>query len=65
MYRLADISHVEQFFQRLQLDKRGCIVVSAHMGAMYAGPMILSLLEMNSKWVASTPGVLKGATVSG
>ncbi|WP_410677107.1 Vi polysaccharide transport protein VexE [Citrobacter braakii] len=60
MYRLADISHVEQFFQRLQLDKRGCIVVSAHMGAMYAGPMILSLLEMNSKWVASTPGVLKG-----
>ncbi|CIL97228.1 Vi polysaccharide export protein VexE [Salmonella enterica subsp. enterica serovar Typhi] len=27
---------------------------------MYAGPMILSLLEMNSKWVASTPGVLKG-----
>lgn len=60
MYRLADISHVEQFFQRLQLDQRGCIVVSAHLGAMYAGPMILSLLEMNSKWVASTPGVLKG-----
>lgn len=27
---------------------------------MYAEPMILSLLEMNSKWVASTPGVLKG-----
>ncbi|EBV5086029.1 Vi polysaccharide transport protein VexE [Salmonella enterica subsp. enterica serovar Ball] len=60
MYRLADISHVEQFFQRLQLDQRGCIIVSAHLGAMYAGPMILSLLEMNSKWVASTPGVLKG-----
>lgn len=60
MYRLADISHVEQFFRGLQLDQRGCIIVSAHLGAMYAGPMILSLLEMNSKWVASTPGVLKG-----
>ncbi|MFU0919907.1 Vi polysaccharide transport protein VexE [Kluyvera sichuanensis] len=60
MHRLADISHVEQFFQRLQLDQRGCIVASAHLGAMYAGPMILSLLEMNSRWVASTPGVLKG-----
>lgn len=27
---------------------------------MYAGPMIMSLLNMNSKWLASTPGVLKG-----
>ncbi|EKJ1550401.1 Vi polysaccharide transport protein VexE [Salmonella enterica] len=60
MYRLADIAHVEQFFERLQLDQRGCIIVSAHLGAMYAGPMIMSLLDMNSKWVASTPGVLKG-----
>ncbi|POT56329.1 Vi polysaccharide transport protein VexE [Citrobacter amalonaticus] len=60
MYRLANIAHVEQFFERLQLDQRGCIVVSAHLGAMYAGPMIMSLLNMNSKWVASTPGVIKG-----
>lgn len=60
MYRLADIEHVEQFFNRLQLDERGCIIVSAHLGAMYAGPVILSLLDMNCKWVASTPGVIKG-----
>lgn len=60
MYRLANVDHVEQFFRLLHLEQRGCIVVSAHLGAMYAGPMIMSLLNMNSKWLASTPGVLKG-----
>lgn len=60
MDRLADLGKVERFFADLKLDKRGCIIVSAHMGAMYAGPMILSLLDIRSKWVASTPGLLSG-----
>ena len=60
MYQLGNIGQVEQFFHRLQLKERGCIIVTGHLGAMYAGPMLMSLLNMNSKWVASTPGVLKG-----
>ncbi|WP_294171696.1 tetratricopeptide repeat protein [uncultured Sphingomonas sp.] len=58
MSRLADLTAVEQAFAQVD-PSRGLILASAHIGAMYAGPLALELLGVKSKWLASTPSVAR------
>lgn len=57
MQRLADIDSYATASGRLHARGRGLVITSAHIGAMYAGPMILELLDYRSKWLASASGV--------
>jgi tetratricopeptide (TPR) repeat protein len=36
---------------------QGFIIGTAHVGPMFAGPILLELLNMPSRWVASTPSI--------
>lgn len=57
MLRLADIDGFAAASGRLHARGRGLVITSAHVGAMYAGPMILELLDYRSRWLASASGV--------
>jgi tetratricopeptide (TPR) repeat protein len=58
MMRLADLDDVDENFR--QVDRsRGMIIASAHVGAMYSGPLAMELLDIPTRWLASTPGVAR------
>lgn len=58
MMRLAELDEVDEAFR--QLDRsNGLILASAHIGAMYAGPLALELLGIRCRWLASTPSVAR------
>jgi Flp pilus assembly protein TadD len=56
MHLLADLDETDRFFQTIDMT-RGIVVATAHIGPLYAGPMILELLGLPAKWLASTPNV--------
>lgn len=60
MKRLADLSNAERALASIDRSK-GLILASAHIGAMYAGPLALELLNIRSRWLASTPSVARTA----
>lgn len=60
MMRLADLSEVERALAAVD-RKKGVILASAHIGAMFAGPLALELLGVRSRWLASTPSVARTA----
>jgi tetratricopeptide (TPR) repeat protein len=38
---------------------KGTIIASAHIGAMYFGPLALELIGERSRWIASTPSIAR------
>jgi hypothetical protein len=60
MMRLAELGDVEKRFQEIDRSN-GIILASAHVGAMYAGPLALELLGIQCRWLASTPSVARTA----
>jgi tetratricopeptide (TPR) repeat protein len=62
MYHFADdLDAVEEFIAeaRTRAPGKGTIFASAHVGAMYFGPLALELLGVRSRWLASTPSVAR------
>lgn len=58
MMRLGELDEVENAFAQIDRSK-GMILASAHIGAMYAGPLALELLGIPCRWLASTPSVAR------
>jgi len=58
MMRLANLDDPERALNEVDRSK-GLILASAHIGAMYAGPLALELLGIPSRWLASTPSVAR------
>ena len=54
MVLLADLGAIEQQLRAVDLS-RGALLVTAHIGALWAIPSILELLGRPAKWLASTP----------
>ena len=62
MYNFADeLDFLEQFNAeaRERAPGKGVVYASAHIGAMYFGPLALELIGERSRWVASTPSVAR------
>jgi predicted Zn-dependent protease len=62
MQQFADeLDVVEDFIAeaRARAPGKGCVFASAHVGAMYFGPLALELLGVRSRWLASTPSVAR------
>jgi tetratricopeptide (TPR) repeat protein len=64
MALLADLDQAENFLTPLRAEDRGMVVATAHVGPMYAGPMVLELLGLPSRWLASTPGAARTSYAS-
>jgi tetratricopeptide (TPR) repeat protein len=58
MMRLAELGELDRAFAGIDRSN-GLIIASAHIGAMYAGPLVLELLGIKSRWLASTPSVAR------
>ncbi|PVX81769.1 tetratricopeptide repeat protein [Paraburkholderia unamae] len=54
---LASLDEADRFFEPLRESGRGFVVATAHVGPMYGGLMALDLLDIPSRWIASTPGI--------
>jgi tetratricopeptide (TPR) repeat protein len=52
---LTDLEGVENCFNPLLAEGRGLIIATAHVGPMFAGPLILELLGIPSRWVSTAP----------
>jgi len=64
MYHFADeLDFLEQFCAeaRARAPGKGVVYASAHIGAMYFGPLSLELIGERSRWLASTPSVARTA----
>lgn len=62
MYHFADeLDYLEQFCAeaRARAPGKGTVFASAHVGAMYFGPLSLELVGERSRWLASTPSVAR------
>ena len=64
MALLGDLEYAERFFAPLLARGQGFVIATAHVGPMYAGLMVLELLGIASRWVASTPGVSRASYAS-
>ena len=64
MYHFADeLDYLETFCAeaRARSGGNGVVFASAHIGAMYFGPLALELIGERSRWLASTPSVARTA----
>lgn len=59
MALLADLDEIEHVLRSLHANGRGVVIATAHVGPMYAGPMVLELLGLPSRWLASTPSIAR------
>lgn len=62
MYHFADeLDFLETFCAeaRARAPGKGVVYASAHVGAMYFGPLALELVGERSRWLASTPSVAR------
>lgn len=62
MHHFSDeLDRVEEFCTeaRARAPGKGAIFTSAHVGAMYFGPLALELVGERSRWIASTPSVAR------
>jgi tetratricopeptide (TPR) repeat protein len=64
MALLADLSAAEDFLLPLRASGRGMVIGTAHIGPMYAGPLLLELLALPSRWLASTPSIARSGYAS-
>lgn len=61
MALLDNLDEVDAFLAPLIASGRGVVVATAHIGPMFAGPMIIELLGIRARWLASTPSVMQSA----
>ncbi len=61
MGRLANVETVLGKIEALHSSGKGLIIASAHVGALYAGPLLLELAGFQTKWLASAPSVASAA----
>jgi len=62
MLHFADeLDYLEEFNAKIRAmaPGKGAIYASAHIGAMYFGPLSLELVGERSRWLASTPSVAR------
>lgn len=62
MHHFADdLDFLERFTAeaRARAPGKGVVYASAHVGAMYFGPLSLELIGERSRWVASTPSIAR------
>lgn len=57
MGRLADLGPGSETLELAAHHDGGLILVSAHLGPLFAGPLALQLLNLECKWLASTPSI--------
>lgn len=57
MGHLSDVDTSTSLIREIMSEENGMLVASAHIGMMYAGPLVLELLGLKSKWLASTPAL--------
>ncbi|WP_338241700.1 hypothetical protein [Aurantiacibacter hainanensis] len=55
--KVCELDPLQQLVQPLVDQGRGVIFASAHIGAMFTGPLALELLGFENRWMASTPGL--------
>lgn len=65
MALLADLGPTEQFLEPLLKSDTGLIVATAHVGPLYAGPMVLDLLGISARWLASTSSMVRSSYAAG
>lgn len=61
MGSLADVDGIVSRMERLHARGKGMIIASAHLGALYAGPLLFELPSFTTKWLASAPSVPSAA----
>lgn len=61
MSLLAELDVTERALSAAMSSGKGLLVATAHIGPLYAGPMVLELLGIPSRWLASTPGVAQAS----
>lgn len=61
MALLDNLDDVEAFLEPFLASGRGAVIATAHIGPMFAGPMIIELLGIRARWLASTPNVTQSA----
>jgi tetratricopeptide (TPR) repeat protein len=57
MHRLADLDTSADLLTSDASQSGGLIIVTAHIGPMFAGPLALQLLDFESVWLASSPSM--------
>jgi tetratricopeptide (TPR) repeat protein len=55
MALLADLGPAEESLAPLR--GRGFVIATAHIGPLFSGPILLELVALPSRWVASTPSI--------
>ncbi len=55
--KVSELDPLHEMVQPLIDQGRGVIFASAHIGAMFTGPLALELLGFENRWMASTPGL--------
>lgn len=55
--RVAELEPLDAMVRPLVEQGRGLVFASAHVGAMFSGPLALELLGLENRWLASTPGL--------
>lgn len=55
--KVCELDPLQRLVQPLVDQGRGVIFASAHIGAMFTGPLALELLGFENRWMASTPGL--------
>ncbi len=55
--KVCELDPLQELVQPLVDQGRGVIFASAHIGAMFTGPLALELLGFENRWMASTPGL--------
>ncbi len=55
--KVSELDPLHEMVQPLVDQGRGVIFASAHIGAMFTGPLALELLGFENRWMASTPGL--------
>ena len=57
MALFSELDNVESTISELSDPERGLILVTAHVGPLFAGPLAIELMGLKAKWLASTPSL--------
>ena len=52
-----DLTEHQELLESLMVDRQGLVIASAHIGPLFVGPLILSEMGIENKWVAFLPRI--------